>query len=40
MPIPPFPQPSVQVDGGALGVGTGLLMLLREVLEGVPAGER
>jgi TusA-related sulfurtransferase len=38
MHVPPFPQPSAQVDGGTLGVGTGLLMLLRDALEGVPPG--
>jgi TusA-related sulfurtransferase len=34
----PFPEPSARLDGGALGVGTGLLMLLREPVETLPAG--
>jgi len=33
-----FPDPSARVDGGALGVGDGLLMLLREALDALPAG--
>ena len=33
-----FPQPAARVEGGALGVGTGLLMLLREALEPLPVG--
>src|SRR5438105_5368894 len=33
-----FPEPAVRVDGGALGVGTGLLMLLREAMETLPGG--
>lgn len=33
-----FPAPSVRIDAGALGVGTGLLMLIRESLEPEPAG--
>src|SRR5690242_14012770 len=33
-----FPEPAARVDGGALGVGTGLLMLLREALETLPGG--
>jgi TusA-related sulfurtransferase len=33
-----FPEPAVRVDGGALGVGNGLLMLLREAMESLPAG--
>jgi TusA-related sulfurtransferase len=33
-----FPAPSVRIDAGALGVGTGLLMLIRESLEPAPAG--
>jgi TusA-related sulfurtransferase len=38
MNVHPWPDPSARVDGGALGVGTGLLMLLREPLEALPAG--
>jgi TusA-related sulfurtransferase len=34
----PFPVPATRVEGGALGVGSGLLMLLREPLEALPAG--
>jgi len=33
-----FPEPAARVDGGALGVGTGLLMLLREAMETLPGG--
>lgn len=33
-----FPEPAARVDGGALGIGTGLLMLLREAMETLPAG--
>lgn len=33
-----WPQPAALVEGGSLGVGTGLLMLLREALEKLPAG--
>jgi TusA-related sulfurtransferase len=33
-----FPEPAARVDGGALGVGTGLLMLLREAMEILPGG--
>ncbi len=33
-----YPEPAAVVAGGALGVGTGLLMLLREPLERLPAG--
>src|SRR5260221_11992279 len=33
----PFPIPEVQVEGGALGLGDGLLMLLREALEPLAA---
>src|SRR5690349_15776420 len=33
----PFPEPAVRVDGGDLGVGTGLLMILREALEPLPS---
>jgi len=32
-----FPDPSVRVEGGALGVGTGLLMVIRETLDPLPA---
>ncbi|HEV3238452.1 MAG TPA: hypothetical protein VGZ25_15805 [Gemmataceae bacterium] len=37
MTSPPFPEPSVRVDGGDLGVGTGLLMVLREALDPLPS---
>lgn len=33
-----IPEPSVRIDGGALGVGDGLLMLLREAADPLPAG--
>src|SRR5262245_59599980 len=33
-----LPEPAARVDGGALGVGDGLLMLLRESLDPLPAG--
>lgn len=33
-----FPEPSARIDGGALGVGDGLLMLIREALDPLPAG--
>src|SRR5262249_36318684 len=33
-----FREPAVRVDGGALGVGTGLLVLLREAMETLPGG--
>src|SRR3712207_810823 len=33
-----FPEPAVRVNGGALGVGNGLLMLIRETLEPLPPG--
>jgi TusA-related sulfurtransferase len=33
-----FPEPAARIDGGALGVGDGLLMLLREAMEPLPAG--
>lgn len=35
---PDLPPPSARIDGGALGVGDGLLMLLREALDPLPAG--
>jgi TusA-related sulfurtransferase len=38
MSTPAFPEPSARVDGGSLGVGDGLLMLLREAMEPLPAG--
>lgn len=34
---PPSPAPAARVEGGALGLGDGLLMLLREALEPLPA---
>jgi TusA-related sulfurtransferase len=36
--LPSVPEPVIYVDGGALGLGTGLLMLLREALDPLPAG--
>src|SRR5262245_50483415 len=33
-----FPEPVARVDGGALGVADGLLMLIREAAEALPAG--
>ncbi len=33
-----LPEPAVRIDGGALGVGDGLLMLLREAADPLPAG--
>jgi hypothetical protein len=33
-----FPEPAVRIDGGALGVGDGLLMLIREYAEALPPG--
>ncbi|HTK76111.1 MAG TPA: sulfurtransferase TusA family protein [Gemmataceae bacterium] len=33
-----FPEPAARVNGGSLGVGTGLLMLLREAMEALPGG--
>ncbi|MFL5243860.1 MAG: ferritin-like domain-containing protein [Gemmataceae bacterium] len=38
MTSPGLPDPSVCVEGGALGVGTGLLMVIREALDPLPAG--
>src|SRR4051812_14587929 len=38
MPTESFPEPAARVDGGALGVGTGLLMPLREAMETLPGG--
>jgi hypothetical protein len=38
MGAPPFPEPAARTDVGTLGVGTGLLILLRESLEALPAG--
>jgi TusA-related sulfurtransferase len=35
---PDIPEPSARIDGGALGVGDGLLMLLREAADPLPAG--
>jgi TusA-related sulfurtransferase len=32
-----FPEPAATAEGGALGVGNGLLMVIREVLEPLPA---
>ena len=36
--ISKFPDPTSRIEGGSLGVGDGLLMLIREVLEPIPAG--
>src|SRR5262245_12830622 len=38
MTTPNLPEPSTLIDGGDLGVGNGLLMLLREHLDRLPAG--
>jgi TusA-related sulfurtransferase len=38
MTSPRFPNPSVRIEGGDLGVGTGLLMVIREVLDPLPGG--
>src|SRR3954468_19161830 len=35
---PDLPTPAAQIDGGALGVADGLLMLLREAADPLPAG--
>jgi hypothetical protein len=35
---PAFPTPATHIDGGALGVADGLLMLLREAADPLPAG--
>src|SRR5262245_3513479 len=33
-----LPEPAARIDGGALGVGDGLLMLIREAADSLPAG--
>src|SRR5262245_20774731 len=33
-----LPEPAIRIDGGDLGVGDGLLMLFREVMDPLPAG--
>lgn len=38
MTTPSLPEPTTLIDGGDLGVGNGLLMLLREHLDQLPAG--
>jgi uncharacterized membrane protein len=38
MTTPRLPEPAALIDGGDLGVGNGLLMLLREHLDRLPAG--
>src|SRR4051812_13624613 len=35
---PDLPLPAARIDGESLGVGDGLLMLLREALDPLPAG--
>jgi TusA-related sulfurtransferase len=36
--IPDFPEAAGRIEGGALGVGDGLLMLLREAMDRLPSG--
>src|SRR5262245_17920102 len=36
--ITDLPEPAARIDGGALGVGDGLLMLIREGADPLPAG--
>jgi TusA-related sulfurtransferase len=38
MTTPAVPDPAVRIEGGALGVGDGLLMLIREAADPLPAG--